>query len=106
MGGTHLEDVVLVWDEVPHNVAELREREQVRHLVVVGVAGQPGLHYELIGALYPGHQTLPAHAHRGEGHLHGGISLHCLSPFTVNHNNSSFSVVAKIGIFLAFSSFS
>ena len=61
-----LEDIVLVWQEVLHHVAVLGGGEEARHFVVVGVPREPGLDDELVRALHPGGQAVPAHLHAGQ----------------------------------------
>ena len=64
-----LEDIVLIGQEVLHHKAVLGGLEEVRHLVVVGVSRQPRLDDELVGALHPGGQTVPADLDTGQGDL-------------------------------------
>ena len=66
---TDLEDIVLIGQEVLHHEAVLGGLEEVGHLVVVGVPCQPRLDDELIGALDPGGQTVPADLDTGQGDL-------------------------------------
>ena len=65
----HLEDVVLVGDEVRHYEGELGCGEEAGHLVVIGIPGQPGLDYELVRTVNPLDQTLPADPHTGHADL-------------------------------------
>ena len=64
-----LEDIVLIGQEVLHHEAVLGGLEEVGHLVVVGVSRQPRLDDELVGALHPGGQTVPADLDTGQGDL-------------------------------------
>ena len=64
-----LEDIVLIGQEVLHHKAVLGGLEEVGHLVVVGVPRQPRLDDELIRALHPGSQTMPADLNTGQGDL-------------------------------------
>ena len=75
MTNSYLKYIVLVGDQVSHNVAELGEGEKVGHLVVVRVPLVPGLDDELVCALCPGDQPTPAHLDGGESHLlhQGGV---------------------------------
>ena len=65
----HLKDVVLVGHQICDHEAELRGGQEVGHLVVVGVARQPRLDDELVGALSARHEPVPGHLHARQGHL-------------------------------------
>ena len=65
----HLEHVILVGHQVGHYVGELVQGKEVRHHVVVGIPPVPGLHDELVCALYPCDGAGPGHPHRGQRHL-------------------------------------
>ena len=67
--GNYLEDVVLVRYEISHYEAELRCGEEAAHLVIIRTPPQPGLDYELVSALLPGDEAVPADPDTGESHL-------------------------------------
>ena len=67
--GNYLEDVVLVRYEISHYEAELRCGEETAHLVVIRTPPQPGLDYELVSAILPGDEAVPAHPDTGESDL-------------------------------------
>ena len=96
----YLVDVVLVWYKISHYEAELRCGEEAAQLVIIRAPPQPVLDYELVSAILPGDEPVPAHPDTGESDLlhpggtsepgvgsqGGAVTLHAGHPHCHRHH--------------------